>query len=403
MPNNQNYYQQLLVKYINHTCTPAEVEEVMQFLQQDAANRLLLQQLRLQFEAAMEQQQAVPETMSNNLRRRLTEKIQPARVLPLYKHRLFRIAAAVLIMIGLGAGSYVLFFGPAPVKVAVTKTNTQPVPVAAPGKAMATITLANGEQIVLDSNASGVLTQQGTTVVTRTEDGRLIYSDSLTIDDSRFTQNTLNVPRGGGLVSLTLTDGTRVWVNTASVLKYPAAFTSNERIVELTGEAYFEVAHDRQRPFRVRTKNMTIQVLGTAFNVNSYDDDEQQNVVLVNGSVALTVPDKTGMVNKQLAPGQLAGFEPATRKLSVTAVNTEEYVSWRKGYLIFRQTSLEQIIRRLGRYYDVQVNTDVLTAKKETFSGRLDMGKGIDDVMQVICMGSPFVYLPQEKKLILKD
>jgi transmembrane sensor len=402
MPNNQDYYQQLLVKYINHTCTPAEVEEVMQFLQQDAANRLLLQQLRWQFDAAMEQQQAVPEAMSDNLRRRLTEKIQPARVLPLYKHRLFRIAAAVLIMIGLGAGSYVLFFRPAPVKVAVRKTNTQPVPVAAPGKARATITLANGEQIVLDSNASGVLTQQGNTTVTRTEDGRLVYSSPLTIDHSPLT-NTLNVPRGGGLVPLTLTDGTRVWMNTASVLKYPAAFTGNERIVELTGEAYFEVAHDPQRPFRVRTKNMTIQVLGTAFNVNSYDDDEQQNVVLVNGSVALTVPGKTGMVNKQLAPGQLAGFEPATHKLSVTAVNTEEYVSWRKGYLIFRQTSLEQIIRRLGRYYDVQVNTAVLAAKKETFSGRLDMGKGIDDVMHMICMGSPFVYLPQEKKLILKD
>lgn len=399
MAAGTDYYRQLLRQYLNNDCTPQQVEEVLQFLQQDAANRGLLQELQAGFDQAMELKDlTMPVAVSENLQRRLMQKIRPRP--PFYKSVLFRVAVAALLVIMLGAGTYFLFFNAPPVKETAGNTTHPPATLPTlPGRNKAFITMANGEQMVLDNAAGGTLTQQGQANIVQLGDDQLAYqADSLTTYNSPPTFNTLTVPRGAKMVTLTLADGTKVWVNTASSLRYPTVFTGNERSVELTGEAYFEVKHDGNKPFAVRTSHFTVNVLGTAFNVSAYGDDEQQQVVLEKGSVSLTANVKDG--SQLLSPGQLASYTTGAGKLAVSAVNTDEYVSWRKGYLNLKRTPWEQLIKRLSRYYDVSIHTTVPAFKEETFSGRLDLQANLEDMMNLICTGTPFIYNATERKLI---
>jgi transmembrane sensor len=374
MSKTTEYYQQLLKDYINNTCTPEQVEEVLLFLQQDASNRLLLQHLQAEFDKGS--QEPVPAHISDNLRNRLLQAIQPAPVIPMYRRTLFRVALAAVLVIAVGS-TWFFFPKTAPVKEVVRQ---QP-----PANRVATITLPNGEVIPLD----GTITQQN---VIKLSDGQVSYDTT----NTEVSYHTLTVPAGCKMVQLMLADGTTVWLNNTSTLKYPTAFTGPGRKVELTGEAYFEVKHDATKPFEVLTKDMTVHVLGTSFNISAYNDDANSQVALVQGSVALLA----GSNQKQLVPGELATFE--TGKLSISSVNTDEYTSWRKGYLIFKQASLEQIVKQLSRYYGEHITIDIQALNHETFSGRLDLQNNIEQIMQIVCTGTSMIYLPAEKKLTLK-
>jgi ferric-dicitrate binding protein FerR (iron transport regulator) len=232
-------------------------------------------------------------------------------------------------------------------------------------------------------------------------DSRIAYDTAIN-NNADVTYHTLTVPRGIKMVQVTLADGSLVWLNTASSLKYPTAFTGNERVVELTGEAYFDVKHAAGKPFAVRTKDITINVLGTGFNVSAYDDDEQSNVVLVKGRVALNATGNSGTLTKQLTPGHMASFRSGAGSIVIAAVKTDEYVSWKEGYLLFRQAPLEKIVKRISRYYDVRINTGELAHSDETFSGRLDLQKNIDDVMNLVCLGTSYSYSSTEQKIVLR-
>lgn len=418
MEENVDHYRQLLQRYLDNDCTPQQVEEVMQYLQQDASARVLLEQMQTAFEKAMElQDPAVPAAISEHLYRRLSESIPPPPRRPFYRTLLFRVAAAALLLVLLGAGMYFLFFDNQSVKPAAGDiTATRVIPATLPGRNKAYITMADGKEMLLDNASGGILAREGHTQIIQPANGQVAYQSdsSLTTDYSPLTYNTLTVPRGGAMVALTLADGTRVWVNTASSLRYPTVFTGKDRMVELTGEAYFEVKHDQVKPFLVSTNQVTVHVLGTVFNVSAYQDDEQQQVVLVNGSVKLSgnvrsersdVKVKgssplTSHFSRVLSPGQLASFVPGTDQLSIATVNTEEYTSWTKGYLLLKHTPWEQIIRKLSRHYDVTIHTNVPAFKEETFSGRLDLHANLEDMMNLVCTGTPFVYLPKERKLI---
>jgi ferric-dicitrate binding protein FerR (iron transport regulator) len=397
MPETNDYYAQLLADYINNTCTPKQVDELMQWLQQDASNRVLLQQLQTEFRKAMEENAEAPAEISNRVRVRLMQSIRP----PLYKRLFFRAAAAAILILMLGAGWF--FFGrKEPVKEAANKSSVHPTEqTTITKKTGAFITLANGEQIELGKTENGSVIDRDHNNIIKLADSRIAY-DTAANNNAEVTYHTLTVPRGIKMVQVMLADGSLVWLNTASSLKYPTSFTGHERSVELTGEAYFEVKHDAGRPFAVRTKNMTVDVLGTGFNVSAYEDDEQSNVVLVKGSVAISAKGKSGMLQKQLVPGNMASFQTGAGNISVATVNTDEYVSWKNGYLIFRQAPLEQIVKRISRYYDVHINTNDLAKSDETFSGRLDLQNSIEDVMNLVCLGTSYIYLPKEHKLALK-
>ncbi|MCS3798872.1 FecR domain-containing protein [Niastella sp. OAS944] len=397
MPEMNDHYNQLLTAYLNNTCTPQQVEELMQWLQQDASNRVMLQSLQAEFNKAMEASVEAPAETSNRLRANLLLSIQPP-VNRIYKRIYFRIAEAAAVLLLMGAGWFFLYKRGAEKNVArQTEPSAQTSTTNSTG---AYITLASGERIELGKTGNDAIINDSSNII-KLGDGQIAYDSSLA-NNTEITYHTLTVPRGVRMVRVMLADGTMVWLNTASSLKYPTAFSGNERKVELTGEAYFEVTHDAARSFLVSTKNITVNVLGTGFNVSAYDDDEHSNVVLVKGSVALTANGNTGVLTKQLTPGNMASFSAGTDNIAVSAVKTDEFVSWKDGYLIFRQAPLEKIVKRISRYYDAYIDTKNLAHSDETFSGRLDLQNSIDDVMNLICLGTPYIYSPIDRKLILK-
>jgi ferric-dicitrate binding protein FerR (iron transport regulator) len=232
----------------------------------------------------------------------------------------------------------------------------------APGSNKATLTLANGTSITLDSTYNGTLAQQGNTNVVKLNGGRLVYNRKLAAYKNGSDQkaaaayNTLTTPRGGQY-QLRLPDGSKVWLNAASSLKYPTAFTGKDRHVELTGEAYFEIAKNRNKPFYVDVhgykpgKDIQVQVLGTHFDVKAYKDEPFIRTTLLEGSVKIV----HGRSSRLLRPDEQAHIGRQANAIQVTRVNVEDVVAWKNGFFHFKGDDMESIMRKLARWYDVKV------------------------------------------------
>ncbi|WP_143306214.1 FecR family protein [Chitinophaga vietnamensis] len=206
-----------------------------------------------------------------------------------------------------------------------------------------TLTLGDGSSIALDSLANGTIAQQNHTSIVKQGNGQLAYQASGS--DSGLLFNTLQTPPGTTW-QITLPDGSRVWLNASSAIRYPAAFTGKNRSVGLTGEAFFDIVKDDNKPFIVNAKNVQTQVLGTAFNVMAYPDEESVNTTLVQGSVK---------VNSRLLQ---AGEQAQVNKeggLLITRPSLEEILGWKNGEFYFRNTNIRNIMREVARWYDVDV------------------------------------------------
>ena len=205
-------------------------------------------------------------------------------------------AAAIIFLFG--AGVYLYLNQPSPKKIVAAKITQKPVTndVPAPVNSKAVLTLADGSKIELDSISNGTLARQGNVQIVKQADGQIAYSGT----GSEDLYNTLNVPRGSKVVTIKLSDGTQVWLNSESSLRYPASFTGIERRVEITGEAYFEVAHNTAMPFIVKKDAMEIKVSGTSFNINAYEDEGINKVTLLEGSIRVSISNHQNL----LKPGQ---------------------------------------------------------------------------------------------------
>ena len=237
-----------------------------------------------------------------------------------------------------------------------------PVVVVAPGGNRAVLTLAGGQKIILDSAGTGILAEQGNTHVQKLGDGKLAYEAGAKGANAGKAgsaaaplYNTLTTPRGGQY-QLTLPDGTKVWLNAASSITYPIAFTGNSRTVEMTGEAYFEVIHDKKRPFTVKAGGQTIQDIGTRFNVNVYADEPAQVTTLLEGAVSVS--------GHLLRPGEKATVTGATATgttgagggdIQVTQGDPDQAVAWKNGLFDFNDAGVETVMRQLSRWYNVDV------------------------------------------------
>lgn len=226
---------------------------------------------------------------------------------------------------------------------------TKPVQDVPPGKTGAILTLADGSQVELDSSKGGVIaTQNGAKVLLR--NNQLVY-DAQAAEKDKVVYNTVSTPRGRQY-QITLPDGSKVWLNAASSIRYPNHFTGSERKVEITGEAYFDVAKDASAPFVVEAGNEDIQVLGTEFNVMSYDDETYVKTTLVNGSVKVGV-DYAARI---LKPGQQS-LVGKNQSLQVKSdIDVDEVIAWKNGRFAFSEVSLETIMKQVSRWYDVDVS-----------------------------------------------
>ncbi len=283
------------------------------------------------------------------------EKIQPERKGP----RLFslnvsgwrKLAVAALFL--LIAGKAVLFFLPASPAKNKPAEPGQPASYAhdlPPGRNDATLTLADGRSIALDSAANGRLAQQGNAKVVKLN-GQIAYTNNGSAQgDEAILFNTISTARGNQY-QLTLSDGSKVWLNAASSLRFPTAFKGKERRVELTGEAYFEIAKNQAMPFKVQAGSGEIDVLGTHFNINAYTDEPSIKTTVLEGAVAV----KKEMLLQLLVPGQQAEFSPKGGIALSENVDVTRETAWKDGFFWFNNTDIHTLMRQVSRWYDVEV------------------------------------------------
>lgn len=274
----------------------------------------------------------------------------------------------------------------------------------APGGDRAVLTLADGSTIILDSAANGSLSQQGGVEVVKKQDGQLVYNID---EDSPVPQevqyNTISTPRGGQY-KLTLPDGTKVWLNAETSLKYPTIFNDEERKVELTGEAYFEVAaavsNNQKIPFLVHTGNTEVKVLGTHFNINAYADEDEVKTTLVEGKVHV-YSVKNRAYNLPLSPGQQASWQDEKADMKLVAdADLEQVLAWKNGYFKFQSTELSTIMRQVARWYDVEIVYEG-AVEKETFSGDMPRAEYASEVFKLLELTKTVKFNTDGKKVII--
>jgi len=274
----------------------------------------------------------------------------------IYRQTWFRAAAVILVLL-LGAAFFYLRQPVADKQLAEKTTTPQAPVVVVPGGNKALLTLADGSTIILDSASNGVLSTQGNIEVKKMENGLLAYkvNGKILYEDDAAFYNTITTPRGGQY-KVTLSDGTAVWLNAASSIRFPVYFTGNERVVEVTGETYFEVAKNATKPFKVKTVNQEVEVLGTHFNINAYEDEASIKTTLLEGKVKVTVPGKSATQPARfLQPGQQSGISKSGQINVISNADTEEAVAWIKGRFQFENTDLRSMLRQFARWYDVEV------------------------------------------------
>ena len=239
------------------------------------------------------------------------------------------------------------------------------------GKAMATLTLKNGRTVVLDENKKGLVIDASKLTY---DDGTSISADLETaVGDNKRTMLSVQTPRGG-TYEVILRDGTHVWLNADSKLEFPDEFAASERQVKLSGEGYFEVAHDKNAPFKVISRTQEIAVLGTHFNLDAYEDEKIVRTTLLEGSVK--VSNKSG--EKFLRPGYQAANDG--NQLTVAKTDVKTAVAWKNKQFLFERENIKAIMKKVERWYDVEV---VYTGKisEETFSGGVSRFDNLSEIL----------------------
>jgi len=267
-------------------------------------------------------------------------------------------AAAVIILLGVGLLYHVSMNRPTQTTTVAIQNDI------APGGNKAILTLSDGKKISLTDAGNGKIAESSGIRITKAADGQLLYTILPESGTSTKGYNTIETPKGGQY-QITLPDGSKVWLNAASSLTYPVSFASlGKRKVELTGEAYFEVAKDKSSPFLVVTDNLEVEVLGTHFNVSNYKDDESAKTTLIEGSVKVLNPLSDH--SQLLTPGQQSIIQGAAQ--TIRNVDTREAVAWKNGNFRFDDERLESIMRRISRWYDVEVVWQDAVVKNEHFA-----------------------------------
>lgn len=268
-----------------------------------------------------------------------------------------------------------------------------PVHEVTPGSNKAVLTLADGSTITLDSAGNGALAQQGNVQVVQVNNGQLAYQASGSHTAGTVQYNTLAIPRGGQF-RVTLPDGTNVWINAASTLRYPTVFSGSDRTVELTGEAYFEVAKMPEKPFHVKVRQMDIQVLGTHFNVMAYTEETSVQATLLEGAVKVHTPG----AQTALRPGQQLRLEQTGRLSVVNDANLDEIVAWKNGYFQFNHETLTGVMRQIARWYDVDITYEGNIPDRE-FGGKISRNSSIEEVLKILELSK--IHFRIEKKKII--
>lgn len=371
-PGNNKRYEELAEKWLNGTITPEEAKEYADWYNQDSELPL---EVPASFAISREVHQA-------RMLQGIKEMIVP--VVPFYRRKWFRVAAAAVIFFS--AGSLYWISTRRPVSEQVADINNKKVEAGEilPGGNKAILTLSDGSTVVLDNAANGLLAKQGNTSIVKSENGRLSYNTTLHEKPAVTLFNTISTPRGGQY-QVELPDGSKVWLNAASSLKYPITSTGDRRQVELSGEGYFEVSKNKDMPFIVNIAgtNTDIEVLGTSFNVMAYADEPVIKTTLLEGSVKVN----HAAAAATLKPGQqwvVTGNQQSGTVVS--NANTDEAVAWKNGYFRFDRADIKTIMRQIARWYVVEVEYNNGIRPRE-FVGRIPRSSDLNDILDILKLG----------------
>ncbi|HTJ11653.1 MAG TPA: FecR family protein [Dinghuibacter sp.] len=298
-------------------------------------------------------------------------------------------AASVVVALGL-AGEYFwprhAAHQPAPVAAAAKPRNDLP-----PGSNKAQLLLGDGSVVDLADATNGVIKDKGGVRINK-QDGRLIYDASK--QDAVSETNTIQTPRGGQY-QVVLPDGTKVWLNAASSLSYPTAFSGKDRQVRLKGEAYFEVAGDKNKPFSVSVDGLQVDVLGTHFDVMAYDDERAINTTLLEGSVKVT----KGSSSHLLTEGQEASLDRSSESFKIRDADADAAVAWKNGFFQFGGVPIETVMRQLARWYDVDVEYQGQILSH--FRGSVSRGANVSEVFKMLELTGAVHFRIEGKKIIV--
>lgn len=386
----------LLEKYLDRSITSQELEELNALLSKDAGSlEDALADMIAQSPGMDDYHEEVWDPLYDRIGERMEEAAPEGEASPVVgisRKRRWLLAAAAVVLLLIGAGSLFRYNNKPAAPIALVKDTTY-LHDAAPGGNKAVLRLANDSVIDLTGAKNGILDQQSGSQVVKPADGELAYEKG-GVGPVGF--NTLTTPRGGQY-RLTLPDGSRVWLNAASALKYPTVFSGKERVVELQGEAYFEVAQNAAMPFRVMVrktpveKPVQVEVLGTQFNVMAYPDEPYISTTLLEGSVRV----REGAKAVLLKPGEQA------RENNVNPVDTEEVVAWKNGMFKFDEATIEQVMRQISRWYDVEV-VYVNEHPKDVFRGEMYRNVNASKILRVL-QASGVHFTVEGKKIYVKS
>ena len=313
----------------------------------------------------------------NDIRRQLNQSLHSKTRSGTSRRLWIKVAAAILVVLSSAA-----------LLSKIEKSNTIPGSIVAiktrsaipPGGNKAYLTMAGGAVIILNNAQNGKVGTQSGVQISKTKDGLLVYrpdvKDAGKLTASETQMNTFSTPRGGQY-QIVLSDGTKVWLNSASSLKYPVVFNGKERRVELTGEAYFEVAKNKERPFKVVANKQTVEVLGTHFNISAYSDENIIKTTLLEGSVKVSGGGK----KKLIAPGEQAQFKDGD--IQISEVNVNEVTAWKRGVFQFRDDDIKDVMKQVSRWYDVDIKYEGNLPDRK-FSGGISRNASLSQILDVL-------------------
>lgn len=388
--DNKDNIKSLFRRFLDNKCTPAEVKALLQYF--DAGeNEVLLRDLIREQSEAVSDTSLPPESLRplldiayNKIHSAIAKDAGPpqAPIVPLYHRLWFRISAAAAVVFFISVTALYFLRQDNDRVTAQAQNSSQLMEDIPPGTNNAVLTFDNGTKIVLDSAANGTLAQQGGIKVLKIN-GQIAYDKTENANLQALPVYSTITTARGNQYQVVLADGSKVWLNAASSIRFPSYFKGNERKVEITGEAYFEVAKDAARPFRVEFNNQSgqkgeIEVLGTHFNVNAYPEEEDVKTTLIEGSVKI----KRGSNTQMLAPGQQARVTPDDITLKNDVV-LSQVMAWKDGFFVFDDSDIKMIMRQVARWYDVEVNFEGKILS-EGFTGKVSRDVPLSKFLKVL-------------------
>jgi ferric-dicitrate binding protein FerR (iron transport regulator) len=341
----------LLKKYLSGSCTASETEQVNRWF--DSMDGVPEHIAGLSEEERMLMEDRVFERILHHIEKEEQTSTYSLPKKSIYSWKGLTVAASLLLFLSLVVlwMQHPSSLSPKQITKSAESTNIKP------GGNKAVLTLSDGSSLVLADASLGTVADQQNVSVIKTAEGELSYQKGTANNSSEIVYNTITTPVGGKY-SVVLPDGSKVWLNSKSSLRFPTSFTGPERKVQMTGEVYFEIARNPKQPFKVLSRGTQISVLGTHFNVMAYEDETEEKTTLLEGSIHLS----SGKFSKLLKPGQQAAVDASGIQVN-QHVDLQEIMAWRNNLFIFKDMEIKEIARQISRWYDVQVVFKSTTSK----------------------------------------